>query len=352
MLEYQDLKKIIFKFGPETAHNIVGFLLKNMGKFCPYLLSRYADKNFVCDKRLTQKIFDVDFLNPVGIGAGFDKNGTMIRALNALGFGYIEFGTVTPKAQSGNTKPRLFRFPEQNSIQNAMGFNNDGMYEVQKKIKKLYPYSIPLGANMGKNKTTSEKEALGDYDALIRGFKDMADYLVINISSPNTPGLRDLQNEEFIKALFELGASITDKPILLKIAPDLEVKEALDLCDIAVKSGAKGIIATNTTMDYALLENAKDFGGLSGEVLQEKSFILFDEIAKKFYGKTTLISVGGIDSAEEAYKRIRAGASLVQVYSALIFKGPNLIKEINEGILGLMDKDGFHHISEAVGADR
>jgi dihydroorotate dehydrogenase len=187
---------------------------------------------------------------------------------------------------------------------------------------------------------------------LIEAFKDICDYLVINISSPNTPGLRDLQNEAFIGELFDMGCALTEKPILLKIAPDMETKDAIAICSKALEHGAKGIIATNTTIDYSLLENAKDFGGLSGKVLTEKSFALFEALAKEFYGKTTLISVGGIGSAEEAYRRIRAGASLIQIYSAFIFQGPALNKKINEGILQLMSQDGFHHISEAIGADR
>jgi len=325
---YEDLKKIIFKLDPESAHTLAELVLRISTKIAPFAISYMAKKNFVIEQKLKQRIFDIDFLNPVGLAAGFDKNATMIRALNALGFGHIEFGTITPKPQAGNKKPRLFRFPEFNSIQNAMGFNNDGMHKVQKRLKQLYPYCIPLGANIGKNKTTEQSNALQDYEKLIYGFKDLSDYIVINISSPNTPGLRDLQNENFIKTLFKMGCSITDKPILLKIAPDLEVKDAINICSIALENGAKGIIATNTTTDYSLLKGAKDFGGLSGEVLKNKSFSLFKELAKEFFGKTVLISVGGVDSAKEAYRRIKAGASLVQVYSALIFEGPNLIKEI------------------------
>ena len=349
---YNTLKKIMFKFQPETIHNIVETCLHVTDKYAPALFSPVASCNFVTDPRISQELFGVTFPNPVGIGAGFDKNATMVRGLNALGFGYIEYGTITPKPQEGNPKPRLFRFPEEETIQNAMGFNNEGMIKVSKRVKDLYPYVMPLGANIGKNKLTPENEAINDYRLLIECFKDLCDYLVINISSPNTPGLRDLQNESFIAELFDMGCALTDKPILLKIAPDMEAADAIAICSKALEHGAKGIIATNTTIDYTLLEGAKDFGGLSGRVLREKSFKLFEAIAKEFYGKTTLISVGGIDSAEEAYRRIRAGASLVQVYSAFIFQGPTLNKKINEGILDLMSQDGFHHISEAIGADR
>ncbi len=350
MFDYYDLRKFIFMFDPETAHDIVEKFLKNADYF-PTLFNPFIEKNFIDDKRLNQKIFGKTFLNPVGLGAGFDKNATMVRAMLAFGFGFTEIGTVTPKPQSGNPKPRLFRYPQYESIQNAMGFNNDGMYEVAKRVRKLYPFAIPIGVNIGKNKTTPQSEALKDYEKLINQFKELCDYMVINISSPNTPGLRDLQNEKFIKELFSMAKDITDKPILLKIAPDMEIQQAIDLTSMAVENGADGIIATNTTIDYTLIKNAKDFGGISGKVLKKKSFEIFKAISKELFGKTLLISVGGVDSAKEAYKRLKAGASLVQVYTALIFKGPSLIKNINEGILRLMESDGYKNIEEVIGAE-
>jgi dihydroorotate dehydrogenase len=208
-----------------------------------------------------------------------------------------------------------------------------------------------MGINIGKNKLTFEEDALDDYEILFRAFKNYGDYIVINISSPNTPGLRDLQNEAFIKAIFTMAKEITTQPVLLKIAPDMEPEAAIALCKTAVEAGAAGIIATNTTIDYSLTPHAKDFGGISGALLTEKSYQLFKAIGKELYGKTLLISVGGIDSAEEAYRRIKAGASLVQVYSMLVYRGPALIKEINEGLIKLLQKDGYKHISEAIGAD-
>jgi dihydroorotate dehydrogenase len=352
MLTYANLKKIFFRFSPENAHKIVEFLFKCSVRVCPFILYGLSSKFFITNKRLEQKLLGTTFLNPIGLAAGFDKNATMIKMLTALGFGHIEFGTVTPKPQEGNAKPRLFRYTEFESLQNAMGFNNDGMQKVKQRVEQLYPYALPLGVNIGKNKTTTQSEALNDYAQLIDNFKGISDYIVFNISSPNTPGLRDLQNEEFIKELFTMAKGKTSKPLLLKIAPDLGPKEAIDICRVAIERGASGIIATNTTIEYSLLPDAKKFGGISGKVLKEKSFKIFEEIAKEFYGKCTLISVGGIDSAEEAYKRIRAGASLVQIYSSFIFKGPSINKEISNGILKLMDRDGLSHISEAIGADR
>ncbi len=352
MVDYSLLKKIFFKLSPENAHTIAEFVFKNVTSYTPFILSYLAECYFVNDKALEQKLLGTTFANPVGLAAGFDKNATMIKMLTALGFGHIEYGTITPEPQSGNPKPRLFRFIEQESIQNAMGFNNDGMRVVAKRLESLYPYAIPLGANIGKNKTTSLEDALNDYEKLIRRFEPLCDYLVVNISSPNTPGLRDLQNEAFIQDLFTMAKTLTQKPILLKISPDLGVDDALKMCQCALDNGAGGIVATNTTTDYSLLEGAKDFGGLSGKVLTQKSFTLFEELAKVFYDKTTLISVGGIDSVDEAYKRLKAGAHLVQIYSAFIFKGPYLNKQINEGILTLMKRDGFHHINEVIGSDR
>ncbi|MCD6211671.1 MAG: quinone-dependent dihydroorotate dehydrogenase [Sulfurovum sp.] len=350
LFSYQNLKKILFKFEPETAHTLAGLGLRTASHF-PVILRTMKDQNFVTEAIISQEIFGRTFQNPVGLGAGFDKDGQYISAMPTLGFGFTEIGTVTPKPQEGNAKPRLFRLIEDSSIQNAMGFNNKGKDFMLQQLKKLYFFDYPLGINIGKNKLTSEEDALKDYETLFRAFKDYGDYIVINISSPNTPGLRDLQNEEFISAIFALAKEITSQPVLLKIAPDMTAEDAITLCKTAVNAGAAGIIATNTTIDYSLTEHAKDFGGISGALLTEKSYQLFRAIGKELYGKTLLISVGGIDSAEEAYKRIKAGASLVQVYSMLIYKGPALIKEINEGLIKLLQEDGYKHISEAIGAD-
>jgi len=350
LFTYQTLKKFLFKLDPETAHSIAGFGLRTAAHF-PVILRSMKNANFVTEPIITQEIFGRTFQNPVGLGAGFDKDGQYISAMPTLGFGFTEIGTVTPKPQDGNAKPRLFRLVEDSSIQNAMGFNNKGKDFMLRQLNKLYFFDYPLGVNIGKNKLTSEEDALKDYETLFRTFKDYGDYIVINISSPNTPGLRDLQNEQFINDIFALAKTITDQPVLLKIAPDMEAEDAITLCKTAVNAGAAGIIATNTTIDYSLTEHAKDFGGISGALLTEKSYELFKAIGKELYGKTLLISVGGIDSAEEAYKRIQAGASLVQVYSMLIYKGPGLIKEINEGLVKLLQADGYSHISEAIGAD-
>lgn len=351
MIAYESIKPLLFRLEPETAHHMVSYLLR-FANICPTAFNHWTDKHFISDPSLKQELFGRTFLNPVGLAAGFDKDATMIAGIQALGFGFTEIGTLTPKPQPGNPRPRMFRHIKQETLQNAMGFNNNGLYSAQQRLERQYPYSTPIGVNIGKNKSTSEAEAINDYKTLIKELHHLGDYIVINISSPNTPGLRDLQNEAFIKEVFSEAKALTDKPVLLKIAPDMFADEAVELTSLAVESGADGIIATNTTIDYSLVPEPKDIGGLSGAVLKEKSRDLFEAIAKELYGKTTLISAGGIDSADEAYRRIKAGASAVQVYTALIYKGPELIKEINEGLVNLLATDGYKNITEAIGADR
>ena len=347
---YQTIKKALFTLDPETAHTLASLGLRSIA-YAPSLLRLLKNHYFVQNSTLCQNLFGTTFANPVGLAAGFDKNGEYITATPTLGFGYTEIGTITPKPQEGNPKPRLFRLKEDRSIQNAMGFNNKGAEYMLKRLNKLYFLDYPIGINIGKNKLTPENEAINDYEILLKMFKDYGDYIIINISSPNTPGLRDLQNEAFITELFTMAKTITDQPILLKIAPDMEADDAITLCKTAVEAGASGIIATNTTIDYSLTEHAKDFGGISGALVKEKSFKLFQAIGKELYGKTTLISVGGIEDAEDAYRRIKAGASLIQVYSMLIYNGPKMIKEINEGLTKLIEADGYSNITEAIGAD-
>lgn len=349
---YNTLKKLLFKLEPETAHTMAGLGLR-LASHCAPLLRCLKKQYFVAHPILRQTFFGRTFHNPVGLGAGFDKDGQYITAMPTLGFGFTEIGTVTPLSQDGNPKPRLFRLIADASLQNAMGFNNRGAEYMLTQLKKLYFFDYPIGVNIGKNKITPENIALRDYKTLFEIFRGHGDYIVINISSPNTPGLRELQNEQFIQDIFAAAREITDQPILLKIAPDMSTEEALLLCHTAVNAGAAGIIATNTTIDYTLTDNPdkKDFGGISGALLTEKSYQLFRAIAQELYGKTLLISVGGIDSAEEAYRRIKAGASLIQVYSMLVYKGPTLIRDINRGLINLLEADGYKHISEAIGAD-
>ncbi len=347
---YQTIRKVLFNFEPETAHTIAGVGLKSLA-YAPTILKALKNYYFVTNPILSQNIFGREFKNPIGLGAGFDKNGEYITATPTLGFGFTEIGTVTPQPQQGNQRPRLFRLKEEKSLQNAMGFNNYGADYMLNRLYNLYFFDYPIGINIGKNKTTPEEEAINDYKILLEKFKDYGTYMVINISSPNTPNLRDLQNEKFINELFSIAKDITTKPILLKIAPDMEEEMAISLCRSAIDAGASGIIATNTTIDYSLTPHAKDFGGISGELLREKSFKLLKAIGREFYGKTVLISVGGVSSASEAYRRIKAGASLIQIYTGLIYNGAYMVREINRELTELIKADGYSNITEAIGSD-
>lgn len=348
---YPALRRLLFRLDPEASHGLGIAALRAAGAF-PGAVGLLARRHLVAAAPLRQTLFGREILNPVGLAAGFDKDAVAVTALPALGFGFAEVGTVTPLPQEGNPRPRLFRHRQAHSLQNSLGFNNGGLAEMRRRLERLYPAALPLGVNVGKNKATPADRALTDYEILIRGLHEVCDYLVINLSSPNTPGLRDLQNEPFLRALFALAQGITAKPILVKIAPDLEAAEAVALCRAAVEAGAAGVIATNTTTDYALLPGAREAGGLSGAVLREKSFRLFDAVAAALFGQAVLISVGGIDSGAEAYRRLKAGASLVQVYTGLVYEGPGLPRRINQELLALMARDGVKGIAEVIGADR
>lgn len=349
-MNYDTLKKIFFRFDPETAHKIAEFGLRALYA-TPGGLEALAKFGVYKDEILTQNIWNLSFDNPVGIAGGFDKNATMIAPLAALGFGHIDFGTFTPRPQSGNEKPRLFRLVAEESIQNAMGFNNEGADVIEHRVRKIYPFKIPIAANIGKNKATPNEDAISDYEALGRKFDGLCDFFIINVSSPNTPNLRALQENSFISELIGAMKKITNRPLVLKLAPDMSAAQAIALCECAVQSGASGIIINNTSVDYSLSPNARDFGGLSGRLITEKSRELFAHVARELFGRTILISCGGIDSAQEAYERIKSGASLVQIFTAFIFKGPFVAKSINEGLAKLLRADGFNNISEAVGVN-
>ena len=358
MIGYRTLRPLLFGLEPEAAH-AAGIAVLRAVQALPSLQGLLARAYRSDSPALRQTLFGREFANPVGLAAGFDKNAEVVGALPALGFGFVEVGTVTPLGQPGNPKPRMFRHAEAESLRNALGFNNLGMEAMRERLGGEGPgvirSPVPLGINLGKNKATPAEEALLDYEVLLGGLEDLADYLVINLSSPNTPGLRDLQNEEFLRDLLTLARGITSKPILVKISPDLDPETAADLGEAAVEAGADGLIATNTTIEYGLLPEplpaSQRFGGLSGKVLREKSFQVLQAVARRLFGKTILVSVGGIDSGAEAYRRIKAGASLVQIYTGLVYQGPGLPKRINDELLELMARDGVKSISEVVGVE-
>jgi dihydroorotate dehydrogenase len=335
---------------PEAAHDMAirSMRMAQLVRAPLGLLSRCYR---VDDDRLSQEIWNQRFINPVGLAAGFDKNGQVLEVLQALGFGFLEAGTVTPMPQRGNPRPRMFRFPEQQSLQNSLGFNNLGVEEISRRLGSRKKISVPVGVNIGKNRTTPGERAIDDYVLLVERLQDRCSYFVVNISSPNTPGLRDLQEKDTVVELLSKCAEKTTKPLLLKLAPDLDDQATVELSLAAVEAGASGIILTNTTIDYSLLEGASPVGGLSGRVLRQKSYELLQVVAAELFDRCVLISVGGIDSANEAIKRLRAGASLVQIYTGMVYRGPGLISEIVRGIAKHLDDCGASRVQEIIGRD-
>jgi dihydroorotate dehydrogenase len=296
--------------------------------------------------RKEYEFLGIRFKNRVGLAAGFDKNAKYLGELSALGFGFIEIGTVTPKPQAGNDKPRLFRLLEDESFINRMGFNNDGLDVIVKRLQSR-PKDLIVGGNIGKNKVTPNEEAVNDYKICFDKLYDVVDYFVVNVSSPNTPNLRELQDKkplgEILKALIEMRSAFIStgkicKPILLKIAPDLGNEQLDDVVDIVNETGIDGIVATNTTISRAGLLTSKEkvesigSGGLSGKILSDRATEVVAYIHKKSSGKIPIIGVGGIYSAKTAHDKINAGADLVQVYSGFIYGGPQMIKNIAKAL--------------------
>ncbi len=293
---YKMLSPYLFKLDAEKAHCMAELALKHIVPL-PLVQDYVAGKYCVVDEHLNMEVAGLRFYNPVGLAAGFDKNATMVRGLSALGFGFLEIGTITQSPQEGNPKPRLFRYVEERSLQNEMGFNNQGSLEIVQRLKNIYPYSIPLGINVGKNKIIAQSDSLKNYENVLLDCLSVGDYFVFNLSSPNTPNLRDLQNVHFVQELFTMARSYTQKPLFIKISPDMDKDEMLKIVEMSIKYGANGVIATNTTIDYAVLTNARETGGISGEALKKKSKEVLRILSEAFFGKTALISVGGVDSA-------------------------------------------------------
>ncbi len=297
------------------------------------------------------------FAHPVGLAAGFDKNASAYEALAALGFGHVEIGTVTAHAQPGNPKPRLFRLPADRALINRMGFNNLGAEAVAPRLTAKR--TVPLGVNIGKTKVTPEAEAVADYVKSARLLGPLADYVVVNVSSPNTPGLRALQAVELLRPLLTAVKAETDlakKPLLVKIAPDLSDEDLDAIAELALDIGLDGIIATNTTIGRSGLKTpsakveAIGAGGLSGAILKERSLVVLRRLRARVGSKLTLISVGGIETAEDAYARIRAGASLCQIYTGFVYGGPLTVWSIQRGLAKLVAASGKSSIQELIGS--
>jgi len=334
------VRPLLYKMPPENAHYFTTGWLERFHKF--ELTKKIIENNFALkNQALERDIFGIKFPNPVGLAAGFDKDAKWIDSLSALGFGFIEIGTLTPKGQSGNPKPRLFRLEKDEALINRMGFNNDGVEAALERIKKSQ-HLIPIGGNIGKNKSTPNEDALNDYRKCFEVLYDHVDYFTVNVSSPNTPGLRELQGKDQLKkifdTLFEYRVKQTkSKSILLKIAPDLNQDQLNDIVELVPEIGIDGLIATNTTLDReGLKSNQKlvtETGGLSGKPVKSKSTEVIRFIHQTSGGKIPIIGVGGIHSADDAIEKLDAGASLIQLYTGFIYEGPWLIIAINERIL-------------------
>jgi len=312
------------------------------------------------DDILKSQVWGHDFTNPVGLAAGFDKNGDVPEAMLDQGFGFVEVGSVTPRPQPGNPKPRLFRLESDQAVVNRMGFNNDGADAVAARLTKRRKMSTGLmGINLGKNKET--EQALDDYVIGINKLAHLADYIVVNVSSPNTPGLRALQGRKplahllgGVKAALENLVLDPVPPLLLKVAPDLTEEDKADIASVVMDVEIDGIIATNTTIERpaSLTHPSKlEAGGLSGQPLMGPSTRVLADFNKLTEGRVVLVGVGGISSGEDAYQKIRAGASLVQLYSALVYHGPGLVNRINRDLAHCLHRDGFASLSDAIGAD-
>jgi dihydroorotate dehydrogenase len=337
------LKPLLFSLSPERAHGLTLWLFETALRI-PLLSSWLRSAFFLEDSRLEREVFGIRFRNPVGLAAGFDKNGKHIKAMASLGFGFLEIGTVTPKPQDGNPKPRLFRLPADEALINRMGFNNDGTDTLVQQLQQPRPPGIVIGGNIGKNKNTPNEDAGKDYSICFDALFPFVDYFVVNVSSPNTPGLRELQEKAPLKALLQdLQArnrqQAAPKPILLKIAPDLSEEQLDDIMEIVQETRLAGIIATNTTISREGLQTPQagvadmGAGGLSGKPLRARSTEVIRYLHQRSEGKIPIIGVGGIAGPADALEKLEAGASLVQVYSSLVFEGPGLIKKIKQGIL-------------------
>lgn len=352
------IKPFLFCFSPETAHKIVFniwiFLLKfSLGK---WLISLFFSQKKVKiqNQKLQKTILGLNFPNPVGLGAGFDKNAEMLEGFAQMGFGFVEIGTVTPRPQAGNAKPRLFRLPNDHALINRMGFNNDGMEIIAQRIKdfrKKFQYqkdnpkslqnSLIIGGNIGKNKDTPNDNALADYVLCYDALFEVVDYFVVNVSSPNTPNLRALQDKEPLLYLLKNlqhhnQKQATPKPILLKIAPDLSHEQLDDVIAVVLETQLAGIIATNTTLNRENLKISKEnlekigLGGLSGKPLTQKSTEVIAYIKSKSQDKFAIIGIGGIFSAKDALDKINAGADLIQLYTGFVYEGTRLVQDIFE----------------------
>ena len=359
MLYSRLIRPLLFGFSandPEKIHEMVLALLRWVGERekLAGLVERFSTLK---DPGLEQEVFGLKFQNPIGLAAGFDKNAVALQGLQALGFGFIEAGTVTRYQQGGNPRPRIFRFPGDEALINRMGFNNDGADEIMTRLRDAKRLTVPLGISLGKSKITPLEEAVEDYLYSLQNLYPYADYFVVNISSPNTPGLRKLQERKYLDNLLSVlqrevanlarQDDVQRKPILVKIAPDLGWEAIDELLQVCFDCRVAGLIAVNTTITRdGLSIPTFEEGGLSGKPLWSKAIRIVRFISERTQGAIPIIGVGGIFGPEEAYEMLKAGASLVQVYTGFIYRGPFIVHQINKGLRQLMNRDGVKELSE------
>ena len=345
---YPLIRSIFFRFPPEEAHHIAMNML-HTATGIP-LMNKLMASHFNLDSpKLKRKVFGLEFLNPVGIGAGFDKNALYIKELKTLGFGFVEIGTVTPLAQPGNDKPRVFRLPADKALINRMGFNNDGVKVVAERLIRLRTKetNLPIiGSNIGKNKVTPNEDAWKDYVKCLNGLYEGSDYFVVNVSSPNTPGLRELQEKDALKQILstlinEIQKRNIRKPLLLKIAPDLTLPQVDDVIELSLSLPLDGLVVSNTTIERQPLPNTPKeqvenmgAGGLSGKPLLQKSNEILRYISKGTNKAIPIIGSGGIFTGEDAQQKLDAGATLIQVWTGFIYEGPAIARKINKHLMG------------------
>ncbi|SDD35365.1 dihydroorotate dehydrogenase [Rhodococcus tukisamuensis] len=352
---YRLLLRIMFLVPPERVHHLAFRAMRLVTFFGP-LRALVARVLTVRDPALRTQVFGVDFPAPLGLAAGFDKDATGVNVWGPLGFGFAEVGTVTAQAQPGNPAPRLFRLPADRALVNRMGFNNHGAGHAANHLRQRR-VGVPIGANIGKTKIVPAEDAAADYAASARLLGPLADFLVVNVSSPNTPGLRDLQAVESLRPLLQAVLDCVEVPVLVKIAPDLSDEDVDAVADLALELGLAGIVATNTTISRAGLATpdaevaAIGAGGLSGAPVADRSLEVLRRLYARVGGRLALVSVGGIETADQAWERILAGASLVQGYTGFIYGGPFWMRRIHKGLARRLRDGGYTSLSEAVGAE-
>ena len=349
MNAYQLLKPLLFRFPPETAHNAVhaGLRAAQRTPIADALSARFT----VDDDRLIVEAFDQQFANPVGVAAGFDKNAELPAALANLGFGHVEVGGVTAEPQSGNPRPRMFRLREDEAVVNRMGLNNRGADEVGERLARTHA-NVPVGVNLAKTEHVSADDAPEDYRDTYEQVAEGGDFFVVNVSCPNSEGFRDLQNRDSMAAILTTLLDAGAGPLLVKLSPDLPDPAVEDALDLVNELGLDGVIAANTTTDRPddlRSHNRAEEGGLSGKPVESRATEMVRFVAERV--DVPVVGVGGVFTAEDAYRKIRAGAHVVQLYTGLVYRGPSIARDINEGLLELLERDGFDAIEDAIGAD-